>query len=461
MKLSSAVLLSLILFAGPALNALAANHSAKHVLIISIDGLPATALNDPRAPMPTLRKLAAQGAVAEGMRVSNPSVTWPNHTSLVTGNHPIRHGVLFNGLLLRDGPGKPVRVDPRRDKSELVAVPTLYDVAHEAGLSTAEVNWPCTRAAGAIDHGFPDVPEVFQHVTPQLRRELVEAGIMMEDQKGWNWSTTSPASRDLAYTQVAEHIILRHQPRLMLAHLLNVDAAHHAYGAGSPAGYSAIAYADACVRQILEALETAGIRDQTAIFIVSDHGFHRADTIILPNVVLRQHGLLNTAGAQVVSARAQAMTVGGSALVYLTDPETRQEDRRQVIDIFREMEGIDRVLEPGQFAEFGLPDPETNERMADLVLNAKAGFAFSGQSHQEEPVVSSSLPGFSVGHHGYLADDPAMLATFIASGAGIQSGLNLGIVENIDLAPTAAALLGLEMPTADGQVITQILTALE
>jgi hypothetical protein len=171
--------------------------------------------------------------------------------------------------------------------------------------------------------------------------------------------------------------------------------------------------------------------------------------------------LLSTAGVQVVSARAHAMTVGGAALVYLTDPDTREEDRRKVIEIFEDMEGIDRILEPSRFAEFGLPDPEKNERMADLVLNAKPGFAFSGHAHLDEPVISSSLPGFSVGHHGYLADDPAMLATFIANGPGIRSGLRLGIVENIDVAPTAAALLGLEMPTADGRVMTEILTTAE
>jgi predicted AlkP superfamily pyrophosphatase or phosphodiesterase len=302
---------------------------------------------------------------------------------------------------------------------------------------------------------------VFQHVTPQLRAELVAAGIMAGDQKAWDWATTSPASRDLVYTQVAEHIILQHQPRFMAVHLLNVDSAHHTYGHGSPAGYSAIAYADACVRQILNALETAGIRGQTAIFIVSDHGFHRADQIILPNVLLRQHGLLTTAGPQIVSARAQAVTVGGAALIYLTDPETRAPDRRTVLEIFSGLEGIDRILEPHQYAAFGLPSPETHPGMADLVLNAKAGFAFSAQSHLDEAMVRSDLPGFSVGHHGYLADDPAMLATFIASGPGIRPGLRLGQVDNIDLAPTAAALLGLQIPTASGRVMSEILTRAE
>src|SRR5688500_12944548 len=89
--------------------------SARHVVIISIDGFPGWALDDPRLPVPTLRRLAAQGAVAKGMRPVNPSVTWPNHTSMVTGVTPSKHGVLFNGMLIRE-PGIPPRIEPWRDK---------------------------------------------------------------------------------------------------------------------------------------------------------------------------------------------------------------------------------------------------------------------------------------------------------------------------------------------------------
>jgi hypothetical protein len=65
------------------------------------------------------------------MKVSNPSVSWPNHTTLVTGIRPARHSVLFNGVLIRDEQNGTVRIDPRKDKRELVSVPTIYDMLHE------------------------------------------------------------------------------------------------------------------------------------------------------------------------------------------------------------------------------------------------------------------------------------------------------------------------------------------
>src|ERR1700760_4759988 len=55
------------------------------VVVISLDGFPAYALKDPRLPIRTLRKLASEGAVAESMQPINPTVTWPNHTAIVTG----------------------------------------------------------------------------------------------------------------------------------------------------------------------------------------------------------------------------------------------------------------------------------------------------------------------------------------------------------------------------------------
>ena len=63
------------------------------VVVISLDGFPAYALDDARLPIPTIRKLAREGAIAASMQPINPTVTWPNHTTLVTGVAADQHGV--------------------------------------------------------------------------------------------------------------------------------------------------------------------------------------------------------------------------------------------------------------------------------------------------------------------------------------------------------------------------------
>ena len=179
---------------------------SNRVVLVTIDGLAAYYLQDPRAELPTLHRLVAEGAVADGLRVSNPSTTWANHTTLVTGVHPDKHSVLFNGLLVREGPGQPLRIEADRDQAELVAVPTVYDLLHRAGYRTAAINWPCTRGATTLDDNFPDVPGRISHTTPRLRAELVRDGIL--DRSGdAGFMTQTPAAADVIWTSAALHLL--------------------------------------------------------------------------------------------------------------------------------------------------------------------------------------------------------------------------------------------------------------
>src|ERR1700704_3348662 len=91
--------LALLLSAASSLRA--APRKNRTVIIISLDGFPAYALNDPRLPIPTLRKLVQEGIVAASMKPINPTVTWPNHTAIVAGVDASEHKVLYNGLLTR------------------------------------------------------------------------------------------------------------------------------------------------------------------------------------------------------------------------------------------------------------------------------------------------------------------------------------------------------------------------
>src|SRR5215203_2803119 len=111
MRLLAALLLSCLL---PGL--LSAANQDRHVILVTIDGFPASIWRDPALPIPTLRKLAAEGASADAMTVSNPSITWPCHTTLITGVTPQKHGVLFNGLLVRQAAGKPPKLEPWVDR---------------------------------------------------------------------------------------------------------------------------------------------------------------------------------------------------------------------------------------------------------------------------------------------------------------------------------------------------------
>jgi predicted AlkP superfamily pyrophosphatase or phosphodiesterase len=431
----------------------------RHVVIVCIDGFAAYLLNDPKAPVPTIRKLARAGAVAEGgMRVSNPSVTWPNHTSLVTGVRPEKHGVLANGVLVRGAAEVPVYVDPKRDQRDLVRVTTLFDVAHAAGLKTAEVNWPCTRGAQSLDDSFPDVPDQVTHMTPRLREELVAQGIL-NDATDKSFAANSGAGRDLIWTETACHVIRTRKPNLLVLHLLNCDSTHHAEGAQSPPGYTANAYADMCLARVLAAIDEAGIREKTTVFIVADHGFTLTPKALCPNVVLRQQGLLTVGtGGKIATAKVHVVPEGGIGLVYCTDPGSAPADRQRVLELFAGNEGVTEVLRPDRFAEYGLPHPREYVQAPDLVLVAKDGYGVSGTATGEAFVGLGAELRVSAGSHGFVSKEPKMNAVCVVSGAGIRPGVTLSNVENIDVAPTAARLLGLTDFSADGRVLKEALS---
>ncbi|HEY5312648.1 MAG TPA: alkaline phosphatase family protein [Pirellulales bacterium] len=428
-----------------------------HVVLISVDGFPAYLLWDQKLPIPNIRKLARQGAWAEGMRVSNPSVTWPNHTTLVTGVRPERHGVLFNGVLVHGAAGMPATIDPKRDQRDLIRVPTIFDVAHAAGLSTVGIDWPCTRNAPGLDENYPDVPDAGRYTTSGLRSQLLADGVLKSESEP-TLVANSPIGHDDAWTTMACRAIVKQQPRLLLLHLLNVDATHHAEGPRSGPGYTAVAYADALVGRVLAAIDEAGIRDRTTIFVVADHGFTSTPKGLKPNALLRKHGLLTAGrGGKPESADVMVVPEGGIGMLYFTRPQPSAADFEQVKAIFKGQEGLVTILEPADYSRYGFPQPTDNPQMADLVLVAKDGYSFSGNAEGDDFVVPGIMAKVPAGNHGFISTEPKMNALCVISGHGIKAGIQLPVIENIDIAPTVAALLKLQLPNVQGRVLKEAL----
>jgi predicted AlkP superfamily pyrophosphatase or phosphodiesterase len=419
-----------------------------HVVIISLDGFAGWALDDPHLPVPTLRRLAASGAWAKRMRPVDPTVTWANHTSMVTGVTPAKHGVIFNGLLMRD-PGALPRVEPWRDKAEMVKARTLYDVAHARGLTTAQVDWVAILNAPTITWEFPERPDP----KGQVARELVQAGILSESDLE-SFATQNILFRDHIWTQAAAHILRQHRPNLLMFHLLNLDSTQHRYGPRTPAAMNAMAYIDTQVATIVRALETTGLSKSTSLFVVSDHGFKAVKRQIRPNAALQKTGLLTTEKGKISKADVYSIPEGGTALVYVLGRDPSGALMKRAKAVLSGMEGLETIVEAADYPRFGLPKPDESDQMGQLMLVAKDGYAFTGDASEPQVV---DAPAGSLGAHGYIATDPDLRALFIASGRGIRSGVVLDEVATVDVGPTMARLLGLDLGPVDGKALTDIL----
>lgn len=424
-----------------------------HVILITLDGFAADYLDDPRLPIPNLRAMAAEGAHAKRMTVSTPSVTWPNHTTLVTGVTPARHGVLANGILEPTAGGLPYHVNAVHTRDEMCRVPTLYDLAHAAGMRTAEINWPVTRGSKALDNSFPDHPNPISNSTPALVQDLVSWNLISAP-TNQAFLGLGAVGRDRVWTQAAVRLIQRDRPNFLLLHLLNTDGQQHGYGPQSTEAYTALSLADRYVGDVRQAIHAASLDRDTTLIVTADHGFVRVTKLPRPNFRMRERGLIRDGANGKLEWDAQCLSEGGIGLVYLRrrgDAELTDRVQKALTGL----EGIDRIVTPKDYAEFGLPDPRTYPQSPDLVLGAANGYAFGEEATgpEVEPLEKA------VGSHGYLQTNSHVDAILFLAGRKVRKGAVADRVRNLDVAPTVARLLDLRMENVEGSPLNTLVDA--
>ena len=425
---------------------------AKHVVIISIDGLrPDYYLDVPRDRITThgLDRLRERGSWAEGVVGVFPSLTYPSHTTIVTGTRPAAHGVVQNTRFAPDGGGSWFF------ESSTLKIPTLWDAAREAGLTTAGISWPVTVGA-KIDYLLPETNQAPRDSTwlDLMRRQstpgLVDAVVARLGGFEPN-ANRDYRERDRFSTAAATHIIETYRPNLLLIHLVELDTAQHQYGPHSPQAVEALERVDVSISTILEAISKAGITAETAVIVTGDHGFYRVHSAFQPNVALREAGLLRTDEAgRITDWQAMAHR----SAIRLKNPNDRATAER-VEKLFQELangpyRGLFRVVDRAEIAERG-GDPEVL-----LFLEPIEGYTTAAGTTGAFLIASTRG-----GDHGYTPDAPAMHTGLILAGAGIARGVVMPLARQIDIAPTAARLLGLKLPHAEGVAMVGVLGTTE
>jgi predicted AlkP superfamily pyrophosphatase or phosphodiesterase len=419
----------------------------RHVLVISIDGMKPqtyTEPNDHSLKVPTLREIVGNGASSDGVRPVMPSVTYPSHTTMMTGVHPGTHGIVTNPAW-----------DPLQQNSggyrwyeEDIRVPTVWQLARQQGLRTALIHWPVTVGAQADIN----VPEVWRANIPEdlkLVRALSTRGILddvAQEFPDFTRGMTPPTETDASFTDIACYAIGKFEPSLLLLHIAMLDEAEHEHGPFSPEARAATETADAQVARVIAGAKKAGIWNSTVLVILSDHGFAPITQLLRPGVLLHEHGLITLdAKNHVTTWKASVISNAGSAYIYLHDAND-DETRRALLETFQPLagatgSGIRRVAGHDEILAMG-GDPA-----AFLGIEAADGFRFTNEYSGKLKEPSSQR-----GTHGYFPDRPEMRSSLLIYGPSIGSGK----IENarlIDLGPTIARWLNLELPNAQGSAL--------
>lgn len=415
---------------------------ADHVVLVSVDGLRPEFYLERRWPAPNLQEMAADGARADAVRGVVPTVTYPSHTTMITGALPARHGIPYNTPFEPGG-----QTGRWYWYADSITAPTLWDAVRASGGTTAGVSWPVSVGA-AVDWLIPEIWPLEEGVDPirPIREHARPEGLLEEIEREATGRLTAAnftlehMTRDDKAGAMAAYLLERHRPAFLAVHLVETDHFQHDHGREHPTVRRAVGAVDRAIGQIREAAERAGIIDRTAFVVTGDHGFVDTHTLLAPNAWLVEAGL-HDPDRRPGAWRAAFHPAGGSAYLHLADPddrETLEAVRGLLSELPRPIRRLFRVVERDELERRGAAPG------AALALDASPGIAFSGS-----PRPPARRPA-SGGTHGHLPDTPLIHTGFVAWGAGIRPGTVVHRMGLEDIAPLVAALLGLDFPTPDG-----------
>ena len=372
-------------------------HPADPVILISIDGFRADYLD--RGVTPTLASLAASGVRADALKPSFPTLTFPNHYTLVTGLYPDHHGIVNNRM-----------VDPASGRqfvykdSQSIADPAwwggepLWIGVEKQGRHAATVFWPGSDVA--IEGTRPSHWLRFDGgLSPDRRVDQLLA-----------WTDLCGDERPAFYTLYLEQ----------------VDHAGHDYGPDSREVDAALGEVDRALARLVDGLKQRGLFEHANLVIVSDHGM----TATAPERVVYLDDLVDVAAADVVTYGILAgMNPKGDKTAGIFGT---------LLAAHEHMRCWRKTEMPPRF-HYG-----ANPRIPALLCLADDGWIIGTHEYQ------ATHKKFSLGEHGYDNDDPAMRALFVAHGPAFKAGLRVPEFDNVDVYPLLAHLLAIPAQKNDG-----------
>ena len=372
-------------------------------MLVSIDGFRPQFLT--RGLTPTLAALARDGVVApEGMRASFPTLTFPNHYTLVTGLRPDRHGIVANTFEDPERPGERFRytsADSNADGSWWSGGEPIWVSAGKAGLRSATLFWPGSEAR--IGGRRPDRWAHFDDAFPPERRvDMVLDWMALPREK---------------------------RPDLVTLYFDQLDHDAHHDGPDSATVDADLRRLDAAIARLIAGLKRQKLWARTNLVLVADHGQAPAsrDRVVfiddwgLPAGAVRQIG-------------------GGPFGQYALDGPDADAAERIMVAPHPHVRCWRRRETPAAL-HYG-----ANPRVARVVCLADMGWEVSNRE------TAARIAHFSVGEHGWDPAEPLMHALFLAHGPAFRRGYSQPTFENVDIQPLLARLLGVSAPSGDGSL---------
>ncbi|MEI6948135.1 alkaline phosphatase family protein [Paraflavisolibacter sp. H34] len=426
---------------------------SKHVVLISIDGLRPEFYKDPSWGMVNLRQALKRGSYSDGVNGVFPTVTYPSHTAMITGEKPLKHGIYYN---------TPVETESITGKwnwdYKTIKVPTVFDRAKEKKLVTASVFWPVSLN-GAADYVVPEYWYLPKKKGEE--KDVLNALVATSTPKGLFTELQQQAtgaleaidfnadhySIDENNAQIACYLLRKYKPSLLSLHLVTVDHFEHEQGRDGDKVRAALTVVDASLRKIVEATQKAGIYENTTFIVTGDHGFVNIHHTLAPNVLLKAAGLYAPNSGD--NWKAYFHASGGGTFLHLKD--------KNDVATLNKVKALLAQLPPDQQKYFRIKDRKELDAIgadpnAVLALAAEKGYTFTSDAKGE------FIRAAKGGTHGYFPDFSEIQTGFAVFGKGIRAGQVVPQMNLTDVAPLVAHLLGFSLDkNIDGKLYPEIL----
>ncbi|MCQ2427694.1 MAG: ectonucleotide pyrophosphatase/phosphodiesterase [Clostridia bacterium] len=431
----------------------------RRILVFSVDAMVAEDVDILRTK-PNFQKYIAGGAEVKTVKTVYPSVTYPAHTSMITGAWPAKHGVISNFAFTTDS-----KEDTWQWDAEAIRIPDIFTAAKKAGYTTGSVFWPVTGNHKYIDYLIDEywLPEKDQTLRTGFAKmgssaEMLDIIEKNEGELAPSYKLTGRKNFCI-YPEIdnflmanAVDVIRKYAPEVMFVHNGNIDHQRHVAGVFSEVVKDALDIIDYNIGQLGEALEAAGVLADTDFFLVSDHGQRQIVRTVKLNVLLKDAGLIDVdEKGKVTDYRAYCFSNAMSSFVYLKNPGDRglcEMVGALLRGLCREgIYGIGKVLTRGEAEKLGVTGDFSFMIESD-------GYTSFSDSCKRPIVPPMDLSDFRFGRatHGYYPEVGPQ-PVFLGKGPHIAEGFVLERTDVINEAPTYAALLGVELPDAEGKAI--------
>lgn len=406
------------------------------VVLISVDGLWAGDLRRAESAgvrLPVLDSLRRAGTSSAGVLGSFPSVTFPSHTTMVTGLPPARHGIYSNSVFVP--PTERPEFTPAFMRHDQITVPTLFDAAHALGLSVGAVFWPVTAHDPSIDYNIPDAWDQRPGGPSQLAALRTLGTPWLLDSLG---APPEGQPDDSLRAHWAEAIVRRWNPDFVAVHLIDLDHTKHETGPWGDSVPQALRAVDRRIGQLLSAIRATGHTRRTTVIVTSDHGFLPYTQRFRPGVLLAAAGLITVDTSGTATAWDAAVHVNGGSVMILPrdsyDPTISARVRGAIPDSLIGPGRPIRAVWPRDMITAIGGDPR-----AIWALDLNEGF------YAETGYRGPLLRPRAGGGHGYDPRREELHAFFLITGAGIAAGRSLPLMRQRDVAGYVARAFGLRL----------------